>query len=134
MIELLVVVAIIAIASAGVSFALRDSAASQLEREALALASLFEAAGPQSPSTGRPVVWRPMEGGFRFEGALPGSLPEHWLAEGVQVAGTPSLVLGPEPIIGPQEVVLASTVLPGRSVRVGTEGVRPFRITGEGVP
>ena len=34
LIELLVVVAIIAIGSAGVSFALRDSAATQLEREA----------------------------------------------------------------------------------------------------
>ena len=39
LLELLVVVAIIAIASAGVSFALRDSQATQLEREAQRLAA-----------------------------------------------------------------------------------------------
>ncbi|TFY97314.1 pilus assembly FimT family protein [Ramlibacter rhizophilus] len=134
MIELLVVVAIIAIGSAGVSFALRDSAATQLEREALRLAALFESARAQSRGTGRPVVWRPTETGFRFEGALPGSLPETWLSEGVQVGGSPVLVLGPEPIIGPQSVLLGSTAVPGRSLRVVTEGVRPFRVAGGDAP
>ena len=134
MIELLVVVAIIAIGSAGVAFALRDSAASQLEREGVRLAALFEAARAQSRSTGRPVVWQPTETGFEFQGALAGSLPQGWLSEGVAVAGSPQLVLGPEPIIGPQEVVLVSTVQPDRSIRVATGGVRPFRIAGEDAP
>ena len=42
LLELLVVVAIIALATAGVSFALRDSQATQLEREAQRLAALLE--------------------------------------------------------------------------------------------
>ncbi|MEJ7928820.1 prepilin-type N-terminal cleavage/methylation domain-containing protein [Ramlibacter sp. AN1015] len=134
MIELLVVVAIIAIGSAGVAFALRDSAANQLEREGLRLASLFEAARAQSRSTGRPIVWQPTEAGFRFVGAMDGTLPNHWLSDAVQVHGTPVLVLGPEPVIGPQEVVLVSTALPDRSVRVVTGGLRPFRLAGEGIP
>lgn len=134
MIELLVVVAIIAIATAGVSFALRDSGANRLEREALRLAALFEAARAQSRSTGQPVVWRPTDGGFRFEGSLPNSLPGNWLAGDVQAVGAGSIVLGPEPIIGAQELVLASGAAPGRSLRVVTDGVRPFRVTGEAAP
>ena len=58
LLELLVVVAIIAIASAGVSFALRDSADTQLEREAQRLAALLESARAQSRTSGRPVQWR----------------------------------------------------------------------------
>ncbi len=134
LIELLVVVAIIAIATAGVSFALRDSAGNQLEREAARLASLFDAARAQSRSTGQPVRWRLTEGGFRFEGAVPGSLPEKWLSDDVRAAGNPVLVLGPEPLIGPQEVMLASTALPGRVLRVRTDGVRPFQVAGEATP
>ena len=57
LLELLVVVAIIAIATAGVSFALRDSEATQLEREAQRLAALLESARAQSRSSGVPVRW-----------------------------------------------------------------------------
>lgn len=128
LIELLVVVAIIAIASAGVSFALRDSAATQLEREAQRLAALLESGRAQSRSTGVPVLWSPTDGGFRFDGAPAGVLPQRWLADTTQVRGNVTLRLGPEPIIGRQEVVLESTALPGRSLRVATDGLRPFAI------
>ncbi len=134
LIELLVVVAIVAIGSAGVAFALRDSAGNELEREAARLAALFDAARAQSRSTGQPLRWRPTEDGFRFEGALPASLPERWLGDTVQVAGPVVVVLGPEPVIGPQEVVLASRVLAGRSLRVVTDGLRPFRVLGDPAP
>lgn len=132
LIELLVVVAIIAIGSAGVMFAVRDSAFSQLEREALRLAALLEAARAQSRASGQPVRWTAVEGGFRFEGAVAGTLPQGWLSGDVQVQGTPSLVLGPEPIIGPQAVVLGSAAVPGRQLRVATDGLRPFQVSGAG--
>ncbi len=128
LLELLVVVAIIAIASAGVSFALRDSQATQLEREAQRLAALLESARARSRSSGVPVRWYPVQGGFRFEGVPPNSLPDHWLAETTQAAGSPMLLLGPEPIIGKEEVVLVSSAAPGRSVRIQTDGLRPFAI------
>ena len=129
LIELMVVVAIIAIASAGVSFAIRDSAATQLEREAQRLAALFESARAQSRSTGLPVRWQATEDGFRFEGVVQGSLPGHWLTETTRVQGSPTLVLGPEPIIGRQSVLLVSTAQPDRSQRVATDGLRPFAAT-----
>lgn len=129
LVELLVVVAIIAIASAGVSFALRDSQATQLEREAQRLAALFEAARAQSRASGVPVRWRAVGGGFRFEGAQPGTLPDQWLSPATQVNGNAQLVLGPEPIIGPQEVVIGSSAVPGRQIRIATDGLRPFRVS-----
>jgi general secretion pathway protein H len=128
LLELLVVVAIIAIASAGVSFALRDSQATQLEREGQRLAALLESARAQSRSSGVPVRWYPVQGGFRFDGLPSKSLPEQWLADTTQASGTPMLLLGPEPIIGRQQVVLVSTALPGRSLRIATDGLRPFAV------
>ena len=84
LLELLVVLAIVAIASAGVGFAMRDGTQTQLEREALRLSALFESARARAQVSGVPVRWRVTEGGFRFEG-LPSSeraeddLPQAWL-------------------------------------------------------
>jgi general secretion pathway protein H len=128
LIELLVVVAIIAFATAGVSFALRDSAGAQLDREALRLAALLETARAQSRTSGVAVTWTPTAEGFEFEGLPEKTLPQQWLSNETQVQGTPTLVLGPEPIIRPQGVVLTSSALPERSVRVATDGLRPFAI------
>jgi general secretion pathway protein H len=132
LLELLVVAAIIAIASAGVSFALRDSAATQLEREAQRLAALLESGRAQSRSSGVPVRWYPTDGGFRFEGVPEGALPDRWLDSATHVRGNSSLQLGPEPIIGRQELVLESSSLPGRSLRVATDGLRPFAVAAGG--
>ncbi len=131
LIELMVVVAIIAIASAGVVFALRDSADTQLEREAQRLAALLESARAQSRTSGRPVQWRPVEGGFRFDGLAPNALPEHWLEATTGAVGTGSLQLGPEPIIGRQQVVLFSATARGHTLRIATDGLRPFAVTGD---
>jgi general secretion pathway protein H len=131
LIELLVVVAIIAIAIAGATMALRDSPGTQLEREAQRLAALLESARAQSRATGVPVRWIATPGGFRFEGAQPGTLPDQWLSPATHVDGNASLVLGPEPIIGRQQVVIASSDTPGRELRIATDGLRPFRVTNE---
>ena len=134
LLELLIVVSIIAIATVGVSFALRDSESAQLEKEARRLAALLESGRAQSRSAGVPIRWLPTDGGFKFEGAAPNTLPDRWLASTTQVRGTATLVLGPEPIIGKQQVVLASTTAPDRSLRIATDGIRPFAVTAADVP
>ncbi len=134
LLELLVVVAIIAIATVGVSFAMRDSQATQLEREAQRLAALLESGRAQSRSSGVPVRWYATEQGFHFDGVPPNALPERWLSEGTQVRGTSTLQLGPEPIIGKQEVVLTTAALPDRSLRIATDGLRPFTVTAGDAP
>jgi len=132
LIELLVVMAIIAIATAGVAFTLRDDSSARLEQEARRLSALFESARAQSRTTGVPVVWHVVEGGFRFEGLPEGSLPQQWLHRETTVVQGPRVVLGPEPIIGPQQVVLGSTAGSGRTLLIATDGLRAFQIADTG--
>jgi general secretion pathway protein H len=133
LLELLVVVAIIAMASAGVGFAMRDTSQVQLEREADRLGALLESARARSRVSGLPVRWRATAQGFVFEGLSstgPASsgLPEQWLDSDTRVADSTVLLLGPEPIIEPQAVVLVSGSQPGKSVRLASDGVRPFAV------
>ena len=131
LLELLVVITIIAVATAGVAFAVRDTTGTQLEREAQRLTALLEAARAQSRASGIPVRWHTTDGGFRFDGVQPKALPDHWLAADTRVLGTAILVLGPEPIIGRQSVVLGSASDPARTLRLATDGLRPFRVESE---
>lgn len=124
-----------ALATAGVGLALRDSGQTQLEREAERLAALLESARAQSRASGVPVRWLATPTGFRFEGLSASALPTQWLdpATGVRgpgtlVLGPGTLVLGPEPLIGPQYVTLAQATHPERSLRVTTDGLRPFTV------
>lgn len=128
LIELMVVVAIIAIASAGVVFAMRDAAGAPLDRDALRLTALLESARARSRLSGLPVRWVATESGFRFEGLPREALPDRWLTDDTRVVGNSVLVLGPEPIIGPQAVVLTSAARPDLFVRIATDGVRPFGV------
>ena len=125
------VISIIALATAGVGLALRDSGQTLVEREAERLAALLESARAQSRSAGLPVRWRALPQGFRFEGLPPSAqaaLPSQWLDMGTVVRGPAVLQLGPEPLIGPQQVLITHQAHPERTLRVATDGVRPFRV------
>lgn len=127
LLELLVVVAIMAIATAGVGFALRDSSQSQLERDAQRLVALLESARAQSRMSANPIVWRVTDGGFAFEGNG-NTMPSNWLGTDIRAANTRAIALGPEPILGPQRIVLQTASQPVRTLIVATDGVRPFAI------
>ena len=144
LLELLVVLAIVAIGSAGVGFAMRDGTQTQLEREALRLSALLETARARSQLAGVAVRWQPSGTGFRFDGlAVPKdstvSLPTAWLdADTRAVVDAPAnangglsagLLLGPDPIITPQSVTLSSRSQPDKTLRLATDGVRPFAVT-----
>ena len=134
LIELLVVIALIAIGTAAVSFSLRDTAQTVLERDAERLAALFESARARSRSSGVPVQWHPVVEGsnsaasnnsFVFEGLPPQTLPAQWLSSQTQVAANSLILLGPDPIIGPQNVMLRSQDF---QLWVSTDGIRPFSV------
>ena len=132
LIELMVVVAIIALGTAGVSLALQDTDEARLTRDAQRLAALLESARAQSRASGVAVIWQPVAQGFRFEG-LPGTdLPGHWLATDTLVVGNAPLRLGPDPIIAPQAVLITqaggTAERPAFALRVGTDGLRPFSV------
>lgn len=130
LLELLVVISIIAIATAGVSFAMRDSAQTALDRDGERLAALLESARAMSRTSGQTLRWRDTPQGFTFEGINAERLPKTWLSPDVRVrwdsnvAGQ-ALVLGPDPIIEPQTITL---VRADRSLRIGTDGLHPFKL------
>ncbi len=128
LLELMVVVAIMAMATAGVSLAMRDSSQTQLEREAQRLAALLETARAQSRMSANPVLWRTTAAGFVFDGLPSAAMPTNWLGMDVAASSARPVVLGPEPIIGPQRIRLASLSQPARSLTVATDGVRPFKV------
>ena len=140
LIELMVVVLIVALASGMVVFSLRDTQGIALEREGQRLAALLEYGRAQSRLQGTPVRWRATPKGFALEG-LNKPMPEQpWLSEDTRVldvqprdptadaASLATLALGPEPVLAPQSVLLGSGQTPGNTVRVATDGVRPFAI------
>lgn len=130
LLELLLVVALIAMAGAGVGFALRDAGDNQVEREAQRLVALLDAARAQSRASGVPVVWHADADGFEFAG-LPAAGAAHtpWMAPGMSVRDGSTLLLGPEPIIERQQLEL---VLGTHTVRIATDGLRPFSVLASG--
>jgi general secretion pathway protein H len=133
----MVVVAIVAMATAGVSLALRDSDATQLEREALRLSALLESARAQSRTSGVPMMWRSTGTGFEIFGNAPQKRERDpgrsWLSDGTRVmitqpAGAQTLVLGPEPLIAAQRLVLMQGE---RRLVLGTDGLSPFAVIPE---
>ncbi|MEO0002396.1 MAG: hypothetical protein RLZZ22_88 [Pseudomonadota bacterium] len=134
LLELLVVLAIIGLATAGVSLSLPD--ARPLERDAQRLAALLESARSQARASATALEWRTTARGFEFTGAQrPASGEEalaarDWLVAGVQArieqpAGARALRLGPEPLIPAQTLRLS---LNGRSLRLVSDGFLPFSV------
>ena len=142
----MVVVAIIALASAVVTLALRDPSDTQLEKEGARLAALFESARAEARASGLAVRWLPRslatdkpgageaQADFTFVG-LPASagLPQRWLSEGVSasVIGAPNVVLGPEPLIGAQRISLR---LGDSRLTLATDGLGPFAVSSDDAP
>ncbi len=128
----MIVVALIAVAAGVVSLALRDPAGTRLQTEAARLSALLDSARAESRASGLAVSWLPKrvddEGDFRFVG-LPKSLgmPTRWLDPQVsaEVVGAAGVLLGPEPLIGAQRIVLR---LSDQRVDLVTDGLGPFMI------
>ena len=132
LLELMVVVAMLAIATAVVSFAVPDPSSTRLEREAARLIALLESARTQARAGAMTVLWVPQakrsEADYQFLG-LPAALTPSlkWLEPEVraEVVGARSIVLGPEPVIGAQSVLLR---LDDKQIIVGTKGLGPFEV------
>jgi general secretion pathway protein H len=132
----MIVVVLIAVASSVASLALRDPASTTLEREGARLAALLESARAEARASGIAAYWEPRspnaeEPGFRFVGLPPSEdLPTRWLENGVsaEVVGARAVVLGPEPLIGAQRIVLR---LRDQRLALATDGLGPFVVADE---
>ena len=131
LIELMVVIALIAIASGLMSLSLRDPAGTQLENEAARLVALLESARAESRASGIAVRWESHAAesdapGFEFVGVTnTADFPNHWLGSGVSadIVGARAVLLGPEPLIAPQRIVLR---LEDQRLAIATDGLGPF--------
>lgn len=139
MVELLVVLALVALASGLVSLALRDPSAAKLDQEAMRLSALLEAARAEARASGAEVRFEltRVEGSdatpFRFTGLPSGQdLPSRWLdpETRAEILGARFIVLGPEPLLGPQRIVLR---LGDRRLGLETDGLAPFAPVERGV-
>jgi general secretion pathway protein H len=135
MVELIIVVALVAMAAGVVSLALRDPTQARLENEAARLAALLEGARAESRASGVAVRWQPLRGDdtrhFRFDGlGASTQLPTRWLDTQVsaEVVGADAVQLGPEPLIGAQTIVLR---LADNRLELHTDGLGPFSVAGE---
>jgi general secretion pathway protein H len=151
LIELLLVLAIVAISVGVVSLALRDSAATKLEEEAARLTALLDMARAEARAAGVTVRWVPRPTvvtpgapvadaddaiQFRFVG-LPSSqpMPTRWLDKGTRAqvllgAGN-TLLLGPEAILPPQRVLLS---LGERRLVLASDGLSAFEVEANAGP
>lgn len=122
----------IAITTAVVSFAIPDPSATRLEREAARLIALLESARTQARAGAMTVLWVPQPNGpeadYQFLGMPPALMPPlKWLEPDVkaEVAGAKSIVLGPEPVIGAQSVILR---LEDKQIIISTDGLSAFDV------
>ncbi len=137
LLELLIVVSIVAMGAVTVTLSMRDSGQDALRAQADALAAMLESARAQSRASGAPVHWRANEQGFSWTGLAqqgPDALPTQWRTAGVRAHSEAPVVLGPEPLIGPQRIELWLQDRPQQRVVVASDGIRPFALRTEGAP
>jgi general secretion pathway protein H len=132
LIEVLLVLAIIAVSVGLVSVALRDSTAARLEEEGARLAALLEMARAEARVAGAAVYWVPghTDDGrdWRFVGlGAAQALPVRWLdpATQAQVVGTTAVMLGPDAILPAQRIVLR---LGEQKLELSSDGLAPFAV------
>jgi general secretion pathway protein H len=141
LIELVVVLAIIAISAGLIALTLRDGHAAKLEEEGARLAALLEMARAEARVSGATVRWVPKREDnndpdpniqFRFVGlSAQQALPTRWLDPGThaQVVGAATVLLGPEAILPPQRIVLR---LENQRLELASDGLGPFVVAGSG--
>jgi general secretion pathway protein H len=132
LLELLVVLAIIGFAMAGVSLSLRDSSQTQIEREAQRLVAVLEAARAQSRTSGMALIWQPTAEGFVIRPALAANPTQ---ANNSAITSSPNNAVNPIAArtekwlaVGTQAVVSAATqpinnTAPANLVLLGPEPI-----------
>ncbi|WP_345783990.1 type II secretion system minor pseudopilin GspH [Stenotrophomonas tuberculopleuritidis] len=131
LIELMVVLVIIGICTAGIGLGLGSllDPARQLRQEAEQLAQRLQVARDEARIDGRPLRWQADAEGYRFsrrEGSRWVDLhrddllrPQHWRAAGITVQPRAAIELSPEWIGVPWELALS---LDGRQLRLRDDG------------
>lgn len=118
LLELLVVVSLIALATTGVGLALRDSRQTGLDLDAQRLAAWLNAAHAQARTTGVAVAWEATPDGVWLAGTH-----HTWSAPATRLV-PPTGQLIPEPLLPPSRLQLEQG---NHQAQVASDGVRPFQ-------
>ena len=128
LLELLVVLAIVAIASATVTLSLRDSAQTRLQSEAERLVAVLEASRADARAGNTAHHWHADETGFEVN-TLPTTGPAlhsmAWLYPGTQATPT-DMLISAEPVQARSTITLRHDS--GASLRIGTDGAAAFKV------
>ena len=145
LLELLVVLAIIALASSAVALSLRDNPQTRLEREAQRLIAQLEATRAVARGNSERWVWQITPDGYRFDAPTdtmrqtanagrPNTPPrsERWYSADTRAslqvgndASARSLALGPDPLLAPTQIRLQQG---NATLNLRTDGLRPFEV------
>jgi general secretion pathway protein G len=134
LIELMVVVAIIAIATGGGEPGVARPGGVEARARGDATGVVARVGARRGTRIGVAARWEPLAeqadgSGFRFVGlAADRPLPTHWLdaSTSAQVIGARAVVLGPEPLIGEQRILLR---LDNQRLTLMTDGIGPFAVS-----
>lgn len=127
LIELLVVMALVAVGSSLVVLSLRDSPQQLLNQEADRLVAVLENAKAQARSNSTPMVWRADAKGFSLRSLTDQSKPLQsmtWLQPGTQVQPS-EWVIRAEPIQAPVQFQLTRNT---GSLTLKSDGVQAFKV------
>lgn len=130
LLELLVVLALMALGTAGVALALRSTPQQQLQEESQRLVAWLEAARAQARSQGLVVRAKLQAEGATLAGLAPSPAatpPLRWRYPHTRVIPI-ELLLGPEPILPAQSLRLQHAQDGQAQVTIGTQGLRPFAL------
>ena len=128
LLELMIVLVIIGIAAAGITMGMRSSDEMALYQEAERVSAALETGRVQSRARGVAAEFAVNEQGFIVKGPNAGivdSKVQIWRKPGTTATGNVPTVLGPEPILPAQTIVLS---LGEYSVRISSQGLRPFAV------
>jgi general secretion pathway protein H len=129
LIEMIVVLALVAVVSGLVALGVRPTPQQQLSREGERLALWLESVRSQSRRQGDWVQVRVDASGAQAWGARPDAVGAgrlNWLYADTAPMAPVTLTLGPEPVLPAQQVLLLSTGNDRARVRVGTGGLGPW--------
>ena len=128
LLELLVVLAIIAMASGAVVLSLRDSPQTRLQAEAERLIAVLEATRADARASNTAMRWHADDTGFQVHTLPAGGLPVQtmtWLHKGTQ-ASPPDMVISAEPVQARSRLTLRHDS--GARLTIGTDGAAAFKV------
>lgn len=134
LVELLLVISIVAMASSMVVVAISDAQRSHLDKLAVQIGAELERGRALSRSLGVPLWWRPTARGYIISPTadapaigIPESDEKTLPDPDLQLHGSP-IRLGPEPIIPAAQLRLQLKGQTERSVTLSTQGLAPFEL------